>query len=371
MGGSAFSASKYGGNLPTPRIPMHIYPRLLIQFQQTLSQFYKNVSSPLPAPGKTDYGDIDILVEEPLSQTPVSAAELKHALNATEFIEASPTSNFAIWDDELKAYVQLDVHICRRGGLEWECFHHAYGDLWNILGVMGKPFGVSVNNAGLHIFAQGIEARNHKDEMIFLTARPKHAIEFFGCDWAKYEKGFKTADELFSFCAESRLLYHPETNWKLIGRRDEGRLKEKRLLCRRWSTEYLPSYKSRNEMKVVITREELLEDALIKFDKRGVYNALIDKWDKEEFDKKMWTRIAEVLPVKDTELALVLRPLKARLKKEDTASSVQGLSGGAKLHREIKWTAIALSEWETLLEGGLAKSTKLREEGLNKRQGKK
>lgn len=106
-------------------------------------------------------------------------------------------------------------------------------------------------------------------------------------------------------------------------------------------------------------------------DKRGAYKALIDKWDREEFDKKMWTRIAEALPVKDTKLALVLRSLKHRLKKEDTASSVQGLSGGAKLRREIKWTAIALSEWETLLEKGLTESTKLREESLNKRQGKK
>lgn len=377
MGGSAFNSPKYG-NLETPRIPNHIYLRLLSQFKSTLLQFYSKVGSSLPAPEKDDHGDIDILVEGPLGPSP-SADKLKSALSAAACIDLSPTANFAIWDDELSAYVQLDIHVCRSGGIEWECFHRAYGDLWNILGVMCKPFGISVNDAGVRISAEGIEKRNRKASMLFLTDSPREAIEFFGCDWSQYEKGFQTVEELFAFCAQSRFLHHEDISWKLIGRRDEGRLKEKRPLCRRWVIEYLPSLVSLDKIEgrnaishPKITREALLEEALTKFDKWNEYYSLTRKWDKEVFDKEMWSRIASLLPIEGKDLGFVLRLLRRKLEKGDEICGEKGIQvfeEGWRHSRESRWTSVALEEWKSLIEIGLVESEQRKKEGIARSRG--
>lgn len=373
MGGSAFNSPKYG-SLPTPRIPNHIHQRLVSHFQSTLSLFFSKVGCSPGAPEKYEHGDIDILVEGPLNSS-ASATELQSALRAAACISSSPTTYFAIWDDQLAAYVQLDVHVCRRGGIEWECFHRSYGDLWNILGVMGKPFGISVNDTGVRISAESIEKRNRKASMLFLTESPREAIEFFGCDWNQYQKGFQTVEEFFAFCAQCRFLNHEKVGWKLIGRRDEGRLKEKRPLCRRWVTEYLPSISpSEAQSKTTashlkITRETILREALTKFNKWDEYYCLIAGWEKENFDREMWGRIAERLPIRGGDLGHVLRPLKKRLEKEDETSGEKGLPT-LKLEwrqsRESRWADIALGEWEELLKAGLAETEIRKKEGIEK-----
>lgn len=371
MGGSVFNCPKYG-NLPTPRIPNHIYQPLLSHFKFILSSFYSKVESSINAPEKNDHGDIDILVEGPLKPSPFTK-ELQSALSAVICIDLSPTSNFAIWDDQLAAYVQLDVHVCRKGGIEWECFHRSYGDLWNILGVMGKPFGISVNDTGVRISAESIEKRNRKASMLFLTESPREAIEFFGCDWDQYQKGFQTVEEFFAFCAQSRFIHHEKISWKLIGRRDEGRLKEKRPLCRRWVMEYLPSLASPNESQTKtttnITREALLGEALTRFNKWDGYHLLVAGWNKGNFDKEMWGRIAKLLPVEGGDLGHVLRPLKRRLQIEDATSGERGFQALAaewRHSRESRWADIALNEWKALLETGLAESEVRKKEGIER-----
>lgn len=374
MGGSAFNSPKHG-SLQTPRIPNHIYQRLVSHFKSILSGFYSRVESSPEAPEKSEHGDIDILVEGPL-KTCSSSKVLQSALGAATCIDVSPTAYFAIWDDQLAAYVQLDVHICRQGGIEWECFHRSYGDLWNILGVMGKPFGISVNDTGVRISAESIEKRNRKASMLFLTDSPQEAIELFGCSWEQYQKGFRTVEEFFAFCAQCRFINYEKISWKLIGRRDEGRLKEKRPLCRRWVTEYLPSIAPngvQNETAATsrpgITREAVLEEALTRFNKWHEYRCLTAGWNKDNFDKEMWDRIAGLLPVEKRNLGHVLRPLKKRLQKEDETTREKGfgaLEAEWRNSRESKWADIALGEWKTLLEIRLAEAEARKRGGIQK-----
>lgn len=373
MGGSAFNSPKHG-NLRTPRIPNHIHQRLVSHFKSILSGFYSKVESSPDAPEKNEHGDIDILVEGPL-KTGSSTEVLQSALGAATCIDLSPTAYFAIWDDQLAAYVQLDVHICRQGGIEWELFHRAYGDLWNILGVMGKPFGLSVNDTGVRISAETIEKRNRKASMVFLTDSPQDAIEFFGCNWEQYQKGFQTVEEFFAFCAQCRFINHDKISWKLIGRRDEGRLKEKRPLCRRWVTEYLPSLASnevQNETATShpkITREAVLEEALTKFNKWHEYQCLTSGWNKDNFDREMWDRIGQLLPVEKKNLGHVLRPLKKRLQEEDETTGEKGfgaLEAEWRNSRESRWADIALDEWKALLEIRFAEVEVRKREGIQK-----
>lgn len=370
MGGKAFNSPKYG-SLQTPRIPNHIYQRLLSHFKSILSGFYSRVESSPDAPEKIEHGDIDILVEGPLKPSS-SIKELQSALGAVTYIDSPPTAYFAIWDSQLEAYAQLDVHVCQQGGIEWECFHRAYGDLWNILKVMGKPFGISVNYTGIRISAESIEKRKNKANMLFLTASAQEAIEFFGCDWGQYQRGFQTVEELFAFCAQCRFIHHEEIAW---GQRDEGKWKEKRPLCRRWVTEYLPSVMANDDQNKntishpKITRNTVFEEALTEFNKWDEYHCLIAGWNKDNFDKEMWGRISGLLPIKKKELGHVLRPLRRRLEEEDEATGEKGFrtqEAEWRQPRESKWTDIALGEWKTLLELGLSDTEVRRLKGIQK-----
>jgi len=64
MGGNAFN--RHDPPLPTPRMPPDIYKQILEQTLATLRQHYENVGSPVEAPGKPTFGDIDIMVSTPL-----------------------------------------------------------------------------------------------------------------------------------------------------------------------------------------------------------------------------------------------------------------------------------------------------------------
>ena len=155
------------GLLPRPHQCPHI-PR----------RNYRCVDSPIEAPGKDTYGDVDILVFGPLEppfneqDLPLRdvAAHLAMIIEAKDYIveKGNHTMNFAIpWPKSLKVsdipcestsnseaqdtteekYIQLDIKICPSLKIfNWELFHAAHGDLWNILGSTIRKFGLTVNN---------------------------------------------------------------------------------------------------------------------------------------------------------------------------------------------------------------------------------
>lgn len=73
MGGSAFTAPPYG--LHTPRMPPNVYHHVKADCLAKLGELYAITASPVEAPGKKDFGDVDILVtEERSSSSPSSTA---------------------------------------------------------------------------------------------------------------------------------------------------------------------------------------------------------------------------------------------------------------------------------------------------------
>lgn len=132
MGGRAFSGST-NSPLLTPRMPPDIYFRLRDHYLQLLSSLYTQIATPIEAPEKTSYGDIDILVSQPKSiPTSASAEDLATVLGAERtFVNSgSPLTSFAVpYPDLPNNYVQLDLHICPPETFHWQRFHQSHGDL--------------------------------------------------------------------------------------------------------------------------------------------------------------------------------------------------------------------------------------------------
>ncbi|KAG0042317.1 hypothetical protein BGZ83_000607 [Gryganskiella cystojenkinii] len=357
MGGSAF-ASK---NLITPRIPPELYDKVLRQLVLILQRYFAHVDSALEGPGKKDYGDIDILVAEPLDYENglrPTAKELAAWIGAPHWrsTSGSDTFNFALpWpesppqsvreeDEDREAdssspprFIQVDIHICPSvESFSWHLFFQAHGDLWNMIGAILRRFGLTCNDRGLFLRIAEIEPHDRELSRVLLTKDPVRVLAYLGLDPHRYWRRFQSWDEMMAFAASCRfhdpLHYHKasssmsSTNSVL---RDHLKASDRHRLAKRpafsyWIDTYLHSH-SEDPIghSAHLTREEVVDDAMAWFGETF----------KREFEeckaqglraihvRKLWTDIRRSLPIEGREVGSVMQGLKREIgeasKKED------------------------------------------------------
>ena len=148
MGGSAFTSGPDA--LSTPRMPLPIYELVKSQCASRLLTDFIIVASPIDGPGKSDFGDVDILVawpkDEALRDATVitdkeavmkrvgailGAVRLSHdsgCIMSAHYALPWPKEDDGISDEE--KFVQIDVRVCQTfAEVQWMLFKHAHGDL--------------------------------------------------------------------------------------------------------------------------------------------------------------------------------------------------------------------------------------------------
>lgn len=85
MGGPAFK--EHG--LSTPRMPPAVYHFALKQIEGKLSMLFRRVAHCIEGPGKTDYGDLDILALPDFGKPVPSLNDISVLLNAKSYNEGS------------------------------------------------------------------------------------------------------------------------------------------------------------------------------------------------------------------------------------------------------------------------------------------
>jgi len=298
-----------------------IYNLVLADTLIGLRSLFKHVQSPIEAPGKRDYGDVDVFVCEQLTTGTdycVSPAALMTALNGIAVVTSSAKNTLHVaveWPSDLTIedshqnphFAQIDVTIfLDHDQFEWDLFHHAHGDLWSILGGVIRPYGLTVsripcwfhhiiakisevNNHGLNIRIPEIEKLDKKKSMIRLTKRPHEALKFLGYDEAQiteYWTGFKSIIDMFSFVVSCRLfstneLVEIEKHGTVNSEQDEenprqNHREQKRLVTRAlyriWAEDFLPDMAQQGINKPSTwTRESIRNDALESFAAAGIY----------------------------------------------------------------------------------------------------
>ena len=284
MGGKAFTS----GPTPlfTPQMPPELYYSLRDHYVSLLSNYYTQAASPIEAPCKTSYGDIDVLVSQARSIS-VNANTLAKAINAVRTCSTtgSPTASFAVPYPGLKdTYVQLDVHVCPPGLFEWQLFHQSHGDLWNLLGTTIRPVGLTANDVGLHLRIPEIEEVNRKRGMLFLTSEPDQVLGFLGLDRDKYERPFESVEALYQFVLGCRW-FSSETYVKSDLKANDRKRMARRELYRRFVDEWLPknrrSVGTDEQTAQGATREDVQELALNVFGNREEYHQRLQVWRNE------------------------------------------------------------------------------------------
>jgi hypothetical protein len=360
MGGSAFTdPNNPAASLLTPRMPANVYKYIRDCALRTLRTFYTQAECSLEAPAKADYGDVDILVASPCNEAKTTIASLAVALGATQYKENSPTTNFALrWPtaEELNGnlpststnpevgthhdnahsssaeslrHIQLDLHICLTPErFEWELFHQAHGDLWNILGAMIRPYGVVVNHVGLHLCLAGVEDIAKDQRSIPLTTSPSAVLKFLDLDESSYWTPFESVDAMFAYAASSRF-YDPKAYRGKEDLKSNDRLRmKKRPMFMRWYDCYLQEHKEDVPGRSAgADRDEVIEETKRMFGVEKEYEEKRAKGLRVMGEERLWSNIRKGLPVEGLRVGIVMRGVKREVIRKMLAHGV-GVVGG-------------------------------------------
>jgi len=152
-------------------------------------------------------------------QTTLGATARAKGGNATSFAVPWPTDVEVVdggmaeelsmeLDPSRPKFAQIDIQIHPSPtSLNWTLFHHAHGDLWNIIGSGIRKLGLTVNETGLHLRIEEIELVDRKKSLLFLTADPDAILRFLGLREEVYWREFDGRWALFRFVAEGRFFW--------------------------------------------------------------------------------------------------------------------------------------------------------------------
>ncbi|KAJ0121743.1 hypothetical protein J7T55_008910 [Diaporthe amygdali] len=257
MGGKVFSSGP--DPLDTPRMSQDVYKHVKNKCTNALKDLgFSHVVSPVEAPEKKSFGDVDILaclegtrflssaqldnstwagIEMALdakrshSESRIGPAK-QRIIDSKSFAVPWP-AGFALGEDvqglnktpsaqakDLKTasgrqFIQIDLRLCdTHQELEWRIFKHNHGDLWNMIGQTIRPFGLTADEIGLHIRIPEIERQDKKKARVLLSSEPDKVIEFLGLMRHKGEKEkpfvpeeeepFDSVKDLFEYAASCK-----------------------------------------------------------------------------------------------------------------------------------------------------------------------
>ena len=376
MGGSAFTdPNNPSGSLLTPRMPPPVYTYVRGHLLAVIRKFYAQAQLPIEAPAKLDYGDIDILAAGPLN--PLATSEdLAEAMGTKQHkrTRGSQTTHFAIpWPKQVELlksfvpvaaaddsettsglasplFIQLDLHICPTAErFEWELFHQAHGDFWNIIGGTIRYFGLTANNLGLFLRIAEIETLSKEQSRIKLTSSPVEALKYLGLDEKEYWSPFDSLDGMFKYLATCR--FHNPIRY--AGKEDlksNDRLRmKKRPNYSKWLEEWIPNHRDDEPGSAAkSTRAEIAEEAKRVFGVGEEYEQKREAGIRRMGIDKLWSDVRRDLPVEGLRVGVVMRGIKREVVGE---ADEKELSPQQSAYRDGHYDEIAAwvrSQWESI-----------------------
>jgi hypothetical protein len=310
MGGKAFP------DLRVPRMSPQVYEQVKQTALKILSTRFVSTSVMPEAPGKLDYGDVDLVIELS-SSVPFPSQQVALELGAKHIKNNHPTHSFAvpleIARKEPQAFAQVDVQICPPGDLAWTTFMQGYGDVGSILGTFNFGYGFTSNNNGFFVRIKEQEAQNWSASQVFLSKDPDLVMEFLGLDKHRYHQRFESERQIFDWAVSSRLF-----NRRLVEKRRENsemrNRMEKRPMFRCFMSEYLPALPAASD-EISETRDTLTNAALLFFDRADEFNSRRAKVLIENAEEHAWyviktTILTPLAKLENKRLNEVVRALK-------------------------------------------------------------
>lgn len=186
MGGNAFENLR--------RLPAKDYRQLEAELVQKLGTIYPTLM-PLPYyRDKSDFGDLDLIVQKP-----------KLERRDFEAFLASIGSQQVAYNSDIISFVyqdfQVDLIFVAPEHVETALFYFAYNDLNNLVGRIAHKLGLKFGWDGLSY--QIRTESGHRAEEILLSRNPAEIYAFLGYDYARWQQGFDSLAQIFEFVSSS------------------------------------------------------------------------------------------------------------------------------------------------------------------------
>jgi len=172
-----------------------------------------------------------------------------------------------------------------------------YGDLVQILGVLNRPIGITMNDKGMNIRVKELESTNRKEAMILLSKEPREVMRFLGLDAEKWKRGFTTQDEIFSWCSAGHYYSRPVKITETTN--DRARYK-KRPMFTRFVHEWVAGHPEAWQKNELCPRKVALEDAIKQFGVQDQYEVLMTAWVKNKQYKGLVEKVGGAVPAGKT-----------------------------------------------------------------------
>lgn len=197
MGGNALKTVK------TERISPEKYIEIKQYIKTELEKLDYVVSEIKEVPGKTSYGDLDLLYHKSNSNI---VADIKILFKPHEIVKNGEVVSFDYNN------FQIDLIFCSSiEQMNFARFYFSYGDLGSILGRFCNYHGLKIGHRGfwLNVYENTLypekefnPTRNWAE--ILLTQDPRKACDFLGLDYDRYLLKFESSKEIFDWIMTSK-----------------------------------------------------------------------------------------------------------------------------------------------------------------------
>lgn len=205
MGGHALK------NTVVSRVGLKTLNEVKSVVKDKLSSHVEVLDFPYERPGKTDFGDIDVLYK-PTGHGMSVVQLVESVFQPAELVVNGIVISFAYPLESSSEYIQVD--LIKVSDMEMAKFYYSYGDCGNLLGSVTHHHGIKFGNQGLFLTPtnetieriDGAKLSSSLTDKIILSTDPEEICRFLGLDYDKW-KGFSSTSDIFEWIKSCRL-YH-------------------------------------------------------------------------------------------------------------------------------------------------------------------
>ncbi|KAF4948529.1 hypothetical protein FGADI_9593 [Fusarium gaditjirri] len=207
--------------------------------------------------------------------------------------------------DRPRVFIQVDVRYClSKKQAKYLRFFQSHGDLWQILGSIIRPYGLTVDDKGLHIRVPEGELINRKKAKILLTSNPDDILMFLGLSVAEYWRPFATTEAMFEYITKCSMFSLPRYSTfeeeMGLGTANDRRRMASRPIYREWAQEFKPRLREKGlYFEKSLTRDEIREKAFNTFPIESEYHARVQGFIRDQQRLELRKYIKSVVPLAD------------------------------------------------------------------------
>lgn len=187
-----------GGNalqIETHRLEQVEYIPLERQVLAQLMPHFARVASIKYYAAKPDFGDMDVLIAKPKPERKILTALLERELSSREVVFNSDYVSFEYQN------FQIDLIFVEPEEFEVAGIYFSFNDLGNLMGRVAHKFGLKYGFQGLTSPVKDDKGNSVTD--LLLSRDPAPIFDFLGFDFARYQQGFQTLEEIFEYVINS------------------------------------------------------------------------------------------------------------------------------------------------------------------------